>query len=289
MTPAAVPIVAPLAGFRVVVLAVYVPGPVAAARLRELGASVTKVESPEGDPLAAVASDWYAALHRGVEVVRLDLKDRGARAALDALLRRADVLLTAYRPAALARLSLSWPDLRARFPRLCQVAIVGHGAPDQERAGHDLTYAAAQGLVTPPELPRTLVADLAGAERAVSDALALLLARERTGSGGYAEVALAGVAAEFAAPLGFGLTAPGGVLGGALPSYALYPAREGWVAVAALEPRFQERLRGELGLATLTREALADAFRARSAEEWEGWARLHDLPIAAVRALPGPR
>lgn len=35
---------------RIVVLAVNVPGPAAAARLRELGAAVTKVEPPEGDP-----------------------------------------------------------------------------------------------------------------------------------------------------------------------------------------------------------------------------------------------
>lgn len=280
---------APLAGIRVVVLAIYVPGPVAAARLRELGASLTKVEPPDGDPLASHAAEWYGVLHRGVEVVRLDLKERRDRARLDALLARADLLLSSYRLGALARLALSWPELHARFPRLCYVAIIGHAAPEQDRAGHDLTYVAAWGLAAAPELPRTLVADLAGAERAVSAALALLLARERSGEPGYAEVALADAAADFAAPLGYGLTAPDGALGGALPAYALYPARDGWVAVAALEPRFQERLRGELGLATLTREALADAFRARSAEEWEGWARLRDLPIAAVRALPGPR
>jgi len=45
----------PLWGVRVVTLAVNVPGPVAAARLCELGASVTKVEPPGGDPLEAVS------------------------------------------------------------------------------------------------------------------------------------------------------------------------------------------------------------------------------------------
>ncbi len=49
---------APLAGIRVVAVATNVPGPVAAARLRELGASVTKVEPPEGDPLGIVAPAW---------------------------------------------------------------------------------------------------------------------------------------------------------------------------------------------------------------------------------------
>lgn len=216
--------------------------------------------------------------------MRLDLKEERDRALLNTVLEQADLLLTSQRPVALARLSLSWPEVQARFPRLCQVAIVGQASPGQDRPGHDLTYVAARGLVAPPELPRTLVADLAGAERAVSAALALLLARERAGSG-YEEVALSGVAADFAAPLRHGLTAPGGALGGAVPWYALYRARDGWVAVAALELRFQERLREELGLAALTREALVDAFRARTAEEWEEWAQSRELPLAAVRVV----
>lgn len=40
-----------LEGMRVLNLAINVPGPVAAARLRDLGASVVKVEPPSGDPL----------------------------------------------------------------------------------------------------------------------------------------------------------------------------------------------------------------------------------------------
>lgn len=258
------------------------PGPVAAARLAELGAHVAKVEPPEGDPLARFASAWYAAVVRGQEVLRLDLKEPRERERLDAFLAEADLLLTSQRPSALERLGLGWDAVHGRFPRLCQVAIVGHAA-DPERGGHDLTYAAAHGLVAPPELPRTLLADLGGAERAVSAALALLLARERTGSASRAVVGLAEAAAGLAAPLGFGLTAPGGALGGGFPAYGLYRARDGWVALAAIEPRFQERLREALGLAVLTREALAAAFAARAASEWEAWARERDLPLAALK------
>ena len=58
----------------VVTTALNIPGPVAAARLRELGATVTKVEPPGGDPLALAAPDWYRELAAGQEVVRLDLK-----------------------------------------------------------------------------------------------------------------------------------------------------------------------------------------------------------------------
>lgn len=273
---------APLAGIHVVAVATNVPGPVAAARLRELGASVTKVEPPEGDPLGVVAPAWYAALAAGCAVRRLDLRAPAGRAALDDDLAAADLLLTSLRSAALARLGLDARELGARFPRLARVAIVGYPASEEERPGHDLTYLAPHGLVTPPGLPRTLVADLLGAERAVAAALALLLARERGDGAGVAVVALADAARDAAAPLRAGLTAPYGVLGGAFPGYGLYRARSGWVAVAALEEGFRVRLAAALGV-PLDRDRLERAFLARTAEEWEQWGRARDLPIAAVR------
>jgi len=273
----------PLKDLSAVSLAVNVPGPTAAARLAALGASVTKVEPPGGDPLAVAHPGWCDELRAGQTACTLDLKDPAERARLDELLAGADLLLTSTRPSALARLDLAWPQLHERFPRLVQVAIVGHAAPDQERAGHDLTYVAAHGLVSPPELPRTLLADLGGAELAVSAALALLLAREREGEAGYAEVALADAAESFAAPLRHGGTAPGGLLAGGLPVYAVYAAADGWIAVAALEPHFQERLRDGLGLEELTRGALEEAFVGRTAGDWEAWATEWDIPLAAVR------
>jgi alpha-methylacyl-CoA racemase len=266
----------PLAGVRVVDVAVNLPAPAAAARLADLGASVTKVEPPEGDPLAAASPALYERLAAGQAIVRLDLKEPAARERLDVLLADADALLTSSRPSALARMGLAQADLERRFPRLVHVAIVGHGAPDQERPGHDLTYVGQCGLLSPPALPRTLVADLGGAERAVTAVLALLLARVNEGADRYAEVALADAAEFFALPWAYGLTTPEGPLGGASRFYGLYAAREGWVAVAALEPRFRERLTAEVG----TR--LAEAFQARTPAEWERWAGEHDLPIAAV-------
>jgi len=254
---------------RVVTTALNIPGPVAAARLRELGASVTKVEPPRGDPLAPVAPAWYEQLVTGQEVVRRDLKQE----TIDDLLGDADVLLTSQRVTALARMGLAWDVLHERHPRLSQVAIVGEG----ELAGHDLTYLAGRGLLDPPRLPRTVMADLMGAERAVSAALGLLLARQPS----YVEVSLGEVADALAAPLRAGLTEPGGMLGGGLPVYGLYEASDGWIAVAALEPGFRERLASGLGV-ELTRPALEAAFRTRTAAEWEEWALDNDLPLVGL-------
>jgi alpha-methylacyl-CoA racemase len=65
-------VTAALAGFRVVSIAVNVPGPVAANMLRDIGADIVKVEPPNGDLLSRAAPSWYAALCEGIEVLRLD-------------------------------------------------------------------------------------------------------------------------------------------------------------------------------------------------------------------------
>jgi alpha-methylacyl-CoA racemase len=272
----------PLRGVRVLTLAVNLPGPEAASRLGAMGASVVKVEPPCGDPLARMCPGYYEELSAGQKVVRLDLKDKQDRAFLDDRLERMDLLLTASRPAALERLGLPWPYLHDRFPRLCQVAIVGHPPPDEDAPGHDLTYQARYGTLSPPEMPSVLVADLAGAERAVSVAVSLLFARERGRGAGYERVALSEAARSFAGPLHWGLTAPDGVLGGGFPGYGLYRAREGHVALAALEPHFWERLLQELGVRG-DRQALEQAFETRTAEQWEEWAAERDLPLTALR------
>lgn len=272
----------PLTGVRVLSIAVNLPGPAAAARLAALGAEVTKVEPPSGDPLAFGAKDYYDRLVVGQEVVTLDLKDDADRAALWQRLAEVDLLLTSSRPSALGRLGLDWASLHERLPRLSQVAIVGHPGPDAEVAGHDLTYQAVVGTLQPPQLPLVLVADLAGAERAVGDGIAAVLAASRTGSGVHREVALSDVADTMAQPAQRGLTRPEGFLGGALPSYGIYSAATGSIAVAALEDHFWRELLRQLQVDG-DRASLETVFAQRSAEEWQAWARERGLPIAAVR------
>lgn len=275
---------------RVVNLAVNLPGPAAARRLHRLGARVLKIEPPDGDPMERYHGEWYRDLVADQEVLRLDLKSVHHRERLERLLANADLLLTATRPAALERLGLDWPALHARYPQLCQVAIVGYPAPRHNEAGHDLTYQAALGLLTPPHLPRTLLADMAGAEQAVAAALHLLLQRQLGGDGGYAEVALSEAVAAMAEPLRYATTLPGAVLGGGRPEYNLYPAQEGWVAVAALEPHFKQRL--ETSLQICSEEEYRRAFASRSAEDWQRWGQEQDVPIVAVcppnTNLPAP-
>ncbi|MEQ1516475.1 MAG: CoA transferase [Usitatibacteraceae bacterium] len=278
----------PLTGVRIVSIALNLPGPACAQRLAEFGATVIKVEPPDalgGDPMRTYAADYYEALHRGLDVRTLNLKDPHERAALDALFADADVLLTAQREAALARLQLSGDALSARFPRLCHIAIVGDETSGD--AGHDLTYLADAGLATPPHLPATLLADLAGAERAVTATFAALRMREKSGRGQHVKVSLGAAARAFRGPHQYGLTSPGGLLAGKHPGYNFYRAIDGWVAVAALEPHFSDRLQKTSG-AEFTVSALKTFFANKKIAEWKLWAATHDSPLSVIADSPVP-
>ncbi|WP_420098018.1 CoA transferase [Corynebacterium sp.] len=278
-----------LTGVTVVSLAVNLPGPAAARRLRQLGAAVTKVEPPSGDPLALAAPDYYAHFCDGQDTVTLDLKTGEGQHTLHGYLEAADLLLTSHRPRALARLGLDWPTLHRRHPRLSQVAIVGTEGVDADVPGHDLTYQAQAGTIAVsdgvPVMPAVPLADLGGAERAVAAGAAALFHTARTGEGTFTEVGLAEVVDDFAASTRLGLSGPGAVLGGGFPLYGVYPARDGFVALAAIEPHFALALSTLMGLSSpleITAEQLTAFFAAESVQHWTSWAAEHDLPLAAL-------
>lgn len=268
----------PLNGVRVVSLAQNVPGPVALARLVAEGATAIKVEPPGGDPLLALSRPWYHELHRGIAVERIDLKSATGRARLTRLLNDAHLLLASQRPTALARLGLDADTMTRTHPQLRWLNIVGD-TNDPERPGHDLTYQARTGLVG-HDMPRTLLADLFGAERVVVAAL-LLLGQDAPAR---AQVGLADALDTARSPLRFALTTEGGALGGGLPAYRVYETKRGRVAVAALEPHFRVSLYAALNLPD--GHALDEVMRTRTARQWETWASRLDLPLARVTDMP---
>lgn len=271
-----------LAGIRIVSLAINLPGPLAASRLAGLGAEVLKVEPPAGDPLAMVVPGWYDELHRGVRVSTLDLKQADDRARLHEHLAGADLLLTAQRPSALSRLGLD--GLTETHPRLVHVEIVGHDGDLAEVPGHDLTYQAEHGTLQPPAMPVVPVADTLGAERAVSTALAALIARTRTGTGGRHRVVLDDAAHAAGAAVRHGLMGPGAPLGGTLPTYRIYASADGHVALGALEPHFAARVHDHLGRSA---EELETAFAGAPTTHWEQLAAQLDIPLAGIHTHPG--
>jgi len=286
----------PLAQVRILSLALNLPGPAALMRCRRMGAVCTKLEPPSGDPMAHYNAQAYAELHEGVKVLAADLKSEAGQQLLHREMQRTDVLLTSFRPSALAKLGLDWKSLHSRYPSLCQVAIVGAPGDRAEAPGHDLTYLADNGLVPGLDLPATLYADMAGslaASEAVLQA-AMLQAERYAGSGDvhppgcFFEVALSDAAAYLAMPRRWGLTAPTGTVGGAHAGYRVYACKDGRVAVAALEPHFAAALCKAAGLETATaqamqsaamHEALTQFFAACTRAELDKIATEQDIPL----------
>lgn len=278
-----------LRGVHVVSMALNIPGPVAVQRLAELGAQVTTVLPPAGDAVQTMFPQLFDELHRGQQILTLDLKCDDGLQQMDSLLEEADLLVTAHRPRAMRRLGLDFAAISTRHPRLCQVDIVGHPGEAGDLPGHDLTYQAVNGLLRAEQMPTTLVADMAAAEQAVTAALSVLRLRDQSDKGERMEVAISEAAHTVAMPLRYGLTDRRGPLGGGFPLYGVYATAQGHVALAAVEPQFQERVMQHLEIQAAPDDlpglarALTERFTQRTAAEWEAWGHENDIPIAGLR------
>lgn len=272
-----------LGGLRVVTTALNLPGPLACSHLQRLGAEIIKVEPPDGDLFIHVCEAWYQELVAGQDVRKLNLKSAPDQQQMEDLLATADLLLTSQRLSALERMGLSPAQIRERHPHLCMVAIIGHPPPNEHIPGHDLTYLATLGLLEPPAMPRMLVADFAGGERAAIEAIGLLLGRERGQGAHHSIVSLEDCAKHFGQPYLRGLTPKGQKLGGATPGYNIYPSKDGMVAIAAVEFHFAKRLDAALGVTNASIEQLREAFGKMTTLDLLAWAAEHDLPIVQVK------
>lgn len=228
----------PLAGLLVVDLTRYLPGPFASRELMRLGAHVTRLLPPGGDPMQELAPAWHEALNEGKETVELDLKAQPERG--HELCAEADVVLESFRPGVVERLGIG----PAQLPeRVVYCSFTGFG-PGDRTAGHDLNYQGWAGLLadTAPAVPPVQVADLGAAQRAVAEVLAALLERERTGRGAHLVVSLTHNAHELASHRLGGEPFPR-LLTGGLACYRIYATADGrYLTVAALEPKFFRRL-----------------------------------------------
>ncbi len=281
------PQIKPLRGIRITSLALNVPGPAALMRLKALGASCTKIESPAGDPMKSYAMPAYKQMHAGIKTITLDLKTERGLARLHKLLATTDVLLTSFRPSALNRLGLGWKTLHKTHPQLNLISIVGDTTAP-EVPGHDLTYMAEHGLITGLELPPTLFADMGGSLLAVEAVLTAVIQQKSTGRSSTQTIGLSQAAQYLALPRHWGLTAPGGIIGGAHAFYQVMPCRDGRVAIAALEPHFANSLAKVVGYPLTQTNSILSAtlkkltlgfMKKHTCTELTVIAKKHDLPL----------
>ena len=197
----------PLDGMIVLDFTRVLSGPYCTMQLADLGARIIKVEHPGrgddtrawGPPFVNGESAYFLSINRNKESLTLDLKHHAAGGIIDALLRRADVLVENFRPGTMDWLGLGYDHVSGKHPRLvyCSISGFGDSGPRTREAGYDAVLQAEGGLMSvtgpddgPPYRLGLAIADLGSALFATQGILAALLARERTGRGQRVDIAM---------------------------------------------------------------------------------------------------
>ena len=194
---------APLEGIVVVAMEQAISAPFATRQLADLGATVIKVERPEGDfarhydSVVAGESAFFAWANRGKQSIALDMRNPDDKSLLDALIAGADVFIHNVSPEAAVRSGVDAASLHERYPSLIAAEISGYGSggPRSGDKAYDLAIQAEAGVfsVTGGEEMSKVgfsVADICSGMYALSSILAALVRRERTGEGAAIEIAM---------------------------------------------------------------------------------------------------
>ncbi len=189
----------PLAGVRVVELAVVIAGPAASVMLGDWGADVVKVEPLDGDPHRSHTQPSYFELdNRDKRSIGLDVKTPQGKQIMLQLLEQADVFVTNLRPSALRRLGLDYDHLAPVLPRLVYASVSGYGGAADDRPGYDIgAYWSRSGLANAltapgqaPPVSRPGLGDHPTGLATAAGIAAALYARERTGQGTLVQTSL---------------------------------------------------------------------------------------------------
>ena len=140
----------PLAGLKVIEVAMWAFVPSAGAILADMGAEVIKIEAPSGDPIRQLTvggispddlgySYMWEIYNRGKKSIAIDLNVEAGREVLYKLLESADVFLTSLLPKARSRLGVDISSITEKFPRLIYASGTGQGfrGPDEDKGGYD--------------------------------------------------------------------------------------------------------------------------------------------------------
>jgi len=177
-------------------------------RMGLMGARVIRIEAPRGDPNRYVGSKiadekamrtYYLGFNAGKESITLNLKNPVGPKLLHDLVSRLqpDIFCTNQLPGKYAKLGVDYETLRGIREDLVWCGISGFG-PKRSQAAYDPMVQAETGLMyvtgeaqRDPMGVGVPIVDLGAANEAVTQILAALLLRERTGQGSCIDVPMA--------------------------------------------------------------------------------------------------
>ena len=200
-----------LSGIRVVDFSRIVAGPHCTMCLADLGAEVIKIEDTgKGDDLRShkpphieCDSPYFLSLNRNKQSISIDMASAEGRDVIRDLLAGADVLVENFRTGVMEKFGFGYDNLKEQFPRLVYCSISGYGreGSQKSRAAYDPIVQAESGQMATngsvesgPLRTGLAVTDTQTGHFAVQGILAVLFARERSGTGQYVEVPLFDVA-----------------------------------------------------------------------------------------------
>jgi crotonobetainyl-CoA:carnitine CoA-transferase CaiB-like acyl-CoA transferase len=197
----------PLVGCLVADFSRVLAGPLATMVLGDLGATIVKVEHPQGDdtrqwgpPFLGAETTYFLSVNRNKRSVVLDLSTPEGAADARRLAARATVLVENFRPGRLGEFGLGYDQVAAGNPGLVYCSISGFGGtgtPGAALAGYDFVVQAMSGLMDltgpaggPPTKTGVAVVDILTGLHAAIGILAALAARGESGRGQLVEVSL---------------------------------------------------------------------------------------------------
>ena len=319
-----------LEGIKVLDFCRNAPGMFCTTVLADLGAEVLMIERPMDEARSAYEKlvagiegedderrhAAFNALQRNKRSIALNLKESEAQQIFHKLAETADVVVEGFRPGVMDRLGAGYEKVRSINPRTvyCSVSGYGQDGPYSQTAGHDINYisfAGALGLIGErngrPIIPLNLIADYAGGGLCGAvGILAALMAREKTGTGQYVDIAmsegvlymLSGLVSDV---LSRGISAErgGNRLNGGAPYYNVYRTKDDkYFSIAAIEPWFWENLCRALDREDLllhqeaqgtkkieVEQALSEAFMTKTREEWFETLKDANISVGKVYSL----
>lgn len=289
----------PLDGLLVADLSRVLAGPYCSMLLADLGATVIKVESPDGDdtrtwspPEKDGVSTYYLSINRNKQSLVLDFKNADDLALARNLLRRADIALENFKPGGIEKFGLGYDDVKDDNPGLVYLSISGFGTEGGAALpGYDLVVQAVSGLMSltgEPDGPAyragISVFDVMTGMHGLIGILAALHQRSETGRGQHVKVNLLSSALSGLVNHSASFTAAGAVpmrMGNAHPSvypYQVMPTADRDVIITAANDRQFRGLCRVLGI-----EHLADDPRfERNADRTANRDILHPMLLEAL-------
>lgn len=271
----------PLEGLKVVELARILAGPWIGQTLADLGAEVTKIESPDGDDTRTwgppfidqdgdkTAAYFYSA-NRGKTGVRADLKSpEGVQRVLD-LIRDADIFIENFKVGGLAKFGLDYESLRTVNPRLIYCSVTGFGqtGPLANLPGYDFLLQGMSGLMSitgepegTPQKVGVAVTDVVTGLYGTIGILAAVQQRHVTGKGQHIDMSLLDCATALLANQNMNYLASGNSptrMGNAHPNicpYDVFETADGHVILAVGNNGQFERCCDVLGLAGMAQDS----------------------------------